>query len=219
MDDFLQRMFAASEGKNAANFMQQLAKRNIAFKPDRENLGWVNSDEPNTINLNDLYNPAGKIASPQMLTNNPRKALDTALHEMFHSQDFLNSRPIGQYNRRVDGAVHEFTSELAKQGVTKGNRWTPDYSPYTESKTRLRQEDMQLPQGQSILDKREVQSIIEDAYTKYHRPGWPGEPTLEGYKKGIQQAMYPEQRWIEPREPTIKEQISDSWDKFKDIFK
>ena len=41
---------------------------------------------------------------------------------------------------------------------------------------------------------------MEDAYKKNHRPGWPGEPTFEGYKKGIQQGLYPEQRWIEPRD-------------------
>lgn len=219
MEDFLEKMFASSTGTNAVNFLQQLQKRDIQFKPDRENLGWVEAAKPNTININDLYNPPNLAATPSMITNNPRMALSTALHEMFHSQDYMKGRSVGEYNPRVDGALHEFTSALMKQGTTTGNRWTPDYSPYTESITRLRQEDMQLPQGKSILDKSEVNSIIEDAYNKNHASRILDSTTFKGYKKGIEQGMYPEQRWIEPRDPTVKEQISDAWDKLKDVFK
>jgi hypothetical protein len=220
MEDFLEKMFASSAGTNAVNFLQQLQKRDIQFKPDRENLGWVEAAKPNTININDLYNPPNLAATPSMITNNPRMALSTALHEMFHSQDMMGGRTVGEWGA-VDEAKHLLGIQMA---TDEKSPWTPDYSPYNESLTRLRQEDMQLPQGQSILKDPRVQKYIDKAFhlSRYNSSFFE-EATKpqrkKDFTKALEMGLYPEQRWIEPREPTVKEQISDAWDKLKDVFK
>lgn len=209
-DSFLAKMFKASVGKNAVNYLQQLKKRQLKFAPDHSNLGWVNHDEPNTVYLNSLYKEADQnkpIAS---------RALETGLHEMFHSQDLLNSRKIGELGMS-DEAKYLLGSELAKD---INNPWNPGYNPYNESLTRLREEDMWLPQGESILNDPRVQKYIDKAWnrSKYNhafmedanRP-----KAKKAFTKALEYGLYPEQRWFEEREPTIKERISD---KIKQIF-
>jgi hypothetical protein len=206
---FLEKMLKGTPGTNAANFVQQLLKRNIEMAPDRENLGWVNSDEPNKIYLNSIYKDAekGHVAG---------RALSTALHEMFHDQDNVNTRKIGELGSS-DEAKHLLGNEMSRD---KNGPWNPGYSVYNESLTRLRQDDMKLPQGESILNDPRVQKYIDAAFNNsrfnsaFHE-GATRPQRRKDFVKALEMGLYPEQRWIEPREPTISERISD---KIKEIF-
>lgn len=202
---FLASMFRASVGTNAANYLDQLQKRKLQFSNDPTSLGWVDHSAPNTVNLNALYKTSDEGRRPIA----PR-ALGTALHEMFHSQDLMNGRTIGEYGA-VDEAKHLLSNELSKDPNAP---WNPGYSPYTEGITRLREDDMKLPQGESILNDPRVQKYLNDAFQKSRYNDILSKeetrPTrFEAFKKAVQTGMYPEQRWIEPREPTIKESLQD----------
>ncbi len=206
---FLAKMLKGTVGTNASNFVQQLLKRNIKYQPDRENLGWVFPDEPNNVYLNSIYKEVekGPVAG---------RALSTALHEMFHDQDHTNVRRIGELGSS-DEAKHLMGNEMARD---LNSKWNPGYSPYSESLTRLRQEDMTLPQGESILNDPKVQKYIDAAFQKsrfdtaFHEKATQPQ-RRKNFVKALEMGLYPEQRWIEPREPTISERISD---KIKEIF-
>lgn len=208
-ESMLEKMFRAAAGKNAINYISQLQKRKLQYQPHNENLGWVNSDEPNTLTLNSIYKE-----SNEGKRNIAPRALSTALHEMFHSQDFMNGRKIGQLGM-PDEAVYLMGSEMAKDTAGK---WNPGYSPYSESLTRLRTDDMFLPQGESILNDPVVQKYIDKAWerSKYNSSftDEANKPKAKkAFIKALEYGLYPEQRWLEPREPTIKESVSDWIDK------